>query len=191
MNALPYGSLSPTITFYKHPNETVVLSESVPLCVSVEAVKEELPVYDDISDVLIERKIRSSQRAIEDFLNRDTVKRERESLWTRPQRIISLPYGIHEIIEVKQQFDRDADFVITTDYTVHGLEYLSIQLDFLYPTKVRYNSGDDEVEDIFQEAVIQQTSYYFKNRNDPNEAEPTSINGLTQSTMNLLTNYVR
>lgn len=189
MNSLPYGSISPTFTFHKWPNETASLTEA-PLCVSVPEVRSELPVYDTISDALISRKISAAQRAVEGFLNRDTTLRERRSLWVRPQRTISLPYGPHEILQVEQQLQPGVAFTNITDYKVIGMDYLEIQLEYLYPTRVRYNSGG-EVDPLFSEAVLQETSFYYKNRNDPNEEQPPLVNGVSAITMNLLSNYVR
>ena len=191
MNSLPYGSISPTITFYRWPNQTEIVSNSVSLCVSVDDAKEELPVYDNASNVAIERKIKSSQFAIEDFTNRDTTQRERRSLWVRPQRVISLPYGPHEILQVEQQLQPGEAFTNITTYKVEGINYLDIILEEQYPTRVRYNSGSNVVADIVKEAVLQETSFYFKNRNDPNEEQPPLKNGVTAITMNLLSNYVR
>lgn len=189
MNSLPYGSLSPTLTFYRWPNSTELTSEVAP-CVSVPEAKAELPVYDDISDLGIHRKILSAQQAVENLVNRDTSKRERRSLWLRPKRVISLPYGVHEILQVEQQTSSGA-FSNITNYEVIGLGYLEVELEALYPTRIRYNSGADHVDPILKEAVLQETSYYFKNRNDPNEQSPEIINGVSAITMNLLSNYIR
>lgn len=191
MNSLPYGSLSPTVTFYRWPNSTQVVSNVVTPCVDVATVKKELPVYDDLSNVAIERKVASAQKAVEDLVNRDTTKRERISLWMRPKRIISLPYGVHEILQVEQQIQSGGEFTNTDDYEVIGLDYLDLRLDYAYPTRVRYNSGNDTVEAIMQEAILQETAFYFKNRNDPNEEQPPIVNGVTAITMNLLANHVR
>lgn len=190
MNRLPYGSLSPTLNFYKYASQTEVIG-SVPLCVIVEDAKNELPVYDNIDNDSIYRKIASAQRAVEDFLNKDTTLRERLSLWIAPQRVIDLPYGKHDILEVSQQIVWDGAFIPTTDYTVTGLDYKSIRLHNQYPTKVSYNSGSETVDDIFKEAVLQETSFYFKHRNDPNATSAETINGLSKVTMNLLSNYRR
>ena len=190
MNSLPYGSLSPTVTFYRWPNSTEVTS-NVTLCVSVADAKAELPVYDNHSNVAIERKIASAQMAVESYVNRDTTVRERRSLWLIPQRVISLPYGVHEILQVEQQLQSNVAFTNTTAYEVIGLDYLSIRLDNLYPTRVRYNSGSNVTPAIMKEAILQETSYYFKNRNDPDEQAPEIRNGVSAITMNLLSNYVR
>lgn len=190
MNALPYGSLSPTITFFRWPNFTETTS-NVNACVSVGEVKDELPVYDNISNVAIERKVLSAQQAVENLVNRDTTKRERVSLWNTPERIISLPYGVHEILQVSQQTQSNGSFINITNYEVIGLDYLQVRLHAQYPTKVRYNSGDNNVSAILKEAVIQETAYYFKNRNDPDEQAPDIVNGVSAITMNLLSNYIR
>ena len=191
MNSLPYGSLSPTVTFYRWPNHTETISNVVGLCVSIDDAKEELPVYDNISNVVIERKIASAQRAVEDLVNRDTTLRERRSLWLTPKRVISLPYGIHKILQVEQQLQPGAEFTNITDYEVIGLEYLDVKLESAYPTRIRYNSGSSNVSSIMAEAVLQETSFYSINRNDPNESQPPIINGVTAITMNLLSNHVR
>jgi len=191
MNTLPYQSLSPTITFYKYAQQTEVLSNVVSLAVTVAEAKEELPVYDDLSDTLIQRKIASAQRAVEEFLNKDTTVRLRRSLWLTPQRLIELPYGVHDIQLVEQQEFFDASFIETTDYHEVGLDFKSIRLEYMFPTRVTFSSGNNNVEDIFKEAILQEVSYYFKNRNDPNETAPETVNGLSLVTQNLLANYRR
>lgn len=191
MNTLPYHSLSPTITFYKYAQQTEVLSNVVSLAVTVAEAKEELPVYDDLSDAIIQRKIASAQRAVEEFLNKDTTVRLRRSLWLTPQRLIELPYGVHDIQLVEQQEFFDASFIETTDYHEVGLDFKSIRLEYMFPTRVTFISGNNNVEDIFKEAILQEVSYYFKNRNDPNETAPETVNGLSLVTQNLLANYRR
>lgn len=190
MNSLPYGSLSPTVTFFRWPNSTEILS-NVNACVTIAEAKEELPVYDNSSNVAIERKILSAQQAVENLVNRDTTERERRSLWLQPSSVISLPYGVHEILQVEQQTQSNGAFSNVTDYEVIGLDYLHIRLRGLYPTRIRYNSGSNTVSSIMKEAVLQETSYYFKNRNDPNEQSPEIVNGVSAITMNLLSNYIR
>lgn len=190
MNDLPYGSLSPSVTFFRWPNSTELLSEVSP-CVSIPEAKAELPVYDDISDLGIQRKILSAQRAVENLVNRDTTKRERRSIWLQPSPVISLPYGVHEILQVEQQTQSNGAFSNITSYEVIGLGYLQVKLQALYPTRIRYNSGADHVDSMLKEAVLQETSYYFKNRNDPNEQSPDIVNGVSAITMNLLSNYIR
>lgn len=191
MNALPYGYLSPTITYYKYAQQTETLSNVVDLAVSIEQAKEELPVYDDVSDDIIARKIASAQRAVEEYLNKDTSYRLRRSLWLTPQRLIEVPYGKHVIVSVEQQTEFGGEFVTTERYKEIGLDYKSLLLEAQYPTRVTYDSGGGSVDEIFKEAILQEVSYYFKNRNDPNESAPETLNGLSLVTQNLLANYRR
>lgn len=192
MNHLPSGTLSPTITQYVWPNHTKVIGQVTP-CVGVEQVKKELPVYDDFSDESIDRKVLSAQTRIEAFVNRDTTIRTRQSLWVVPARIIHLPFGKHEIEKVEQQTQFDGDYIETEQYSVIGDEFLSLVLQSQYPTRITYKSGysSGDIDSIFIEAVVQETAYYFKNRNDPDEAPPLTYAGLSEITLNLLSGEVR
>lgn len=187
---LNHASISPTITHHKYAQQTETLGDTT-LSVSIEEAKEELPVYDNISDQAIYRKIASAQRAIEDYVNIDTTIRTRRSLWLTPQRVIELPYGVHEILTVEQQLHPGDAFAPIENYRVLGLEFKSLVLELLYPTRVTYVSGKIPVDDILREAILKEVSYYFKNRNDPNEVAPATLNGLSMITVNLLANHRR
>lgn len=186
MNHLPYYSISPTVTFHRYPYQTKIVGV-VQACVEIDAVKGELPVYDDNSDSLLARKILSVQYAIERYINRDTTLRQRVSLWSHPERRIKLPFGPHVITEVRQEINGVLQVV---EYTEQGLEYKEIVLNGRYPTQVTYTSGHASVPEYLQDAVIQEVAFYFKNRNDPNEAMAESKGGLSLPTLNLLASHV-
>ena len=186
MTYLPYYSISPTLTFHRYPYQTKIEGE-VEACVTINDVKGELPVHDNNSDSLLTRKILSVQHAIERYINRDTTLRQRVSLWILPERRIKLPFGPHVITGVEQEIDGEFKSV---DYTEQGGDYKEIVLNSRYPTRVTYNSGHETVPEFLQDAVIQEVAFYFKNRNDPNEAMAESKGGLSLPTLNLLSSHV-
>jgi hypothetical protein len=179
---LPYGSLSPTRTFQVSPLETITIG-SVPVVVSMQEIKTALPVYDNQSQTYLGTLLPSAQRRVEDYIGQDTSVRQRQSLWTLPAREIRLPYGKH-VVELVEQYIGE-EWVEVTDYKIIGLEFLSIRLDKLYPTRVTYQSGGGYPADM-KAAIIAEVSWHFKNRNDPNEVSAPVKSGLSEPARNIL-----
>jgi len=166
------------------------------LAVSVADVKAELPVYDSNSDDQIERKIRAVQTMIEKYINRDTTSRSRIAYWASPQEIIALPYGPHTIVQVEQRLTPKDTYVVQVvdeDYWVldSSLDYLQIQLSKIYNTRITFTSGSATVDDVVQEAIIQEVAFQFKNRNDPDLTIPQTMGGLSVPTYNMIKNLIR
>ena len=195
MRALQYGTLSPTRTFTKDP-VFCDMTTTPALAVSVADVKAELPVYDSNSDDQIERKIRAVQTMIEKYINRDTTSRSRIAYWASPQEIIALPYGPHTITTVEQRLtpkDTYVAQVVDEDYWVldSSFDYLQLQLSKIYNTRITFTSGSASVDDVVQEAIIQEVAFQFKNRNDPDLTIPQTMGGLSVPTYNMIKNLIR
>jgi len=195
MRALQYGTLSPTRTFTKDP-VFCDMTTTPSLAVSVADVKAELPVYDENSDDQIERKIRAVQTMIEKYINRDTTSRSRIAYWASPQEIIALPYGPHTIVQVEQRLTPKDTYVVQVvdeDYWVvdTSLDYLQLQLSKIYNTRILFTSGSATVDDVVQEAIIQEVAFQFKNRNDPDLTIPQTMGGLSVPTYNMIKNLIR
>jgi hypothetical protein len=47
------------------------------------------------------------------------------------------------------------------------------------------------VEDVVQEAIIQEVAFQFKNRNDPDLTIPQTMGGLSVPTYNMIKNLIR
>jgi len=182
IESLQYGSLSPTRVFQVNPIETITIGP-VPVVVSMQEMKTALPVYDNQSQTYLETLLPSAQRRVEDYINRDTSVRQRQSLWTQPERTIRLPYGKHDIELVEQYIGEE--WVEVTDYKIIGLHFLSLRLNALYPTRVTYQSGGDYPADM-KTAIIAEVSWHFKNRNDPNEVSAATRSGLSEPARNIL-----
>lgn len=188
--ALQFGSLSPTVTFSRHPDETVITDEGTfPTPVIVNQVRPFLPVYDNDSDLIIQGIMEAVTRKIERFIRRDTTPRTRQSLYQYPQRIIDIPYGPHSDIVV-EQYVNDA-WVAVTSPIITGLQRKSIVLEYAYPTRVTCTSGFEQCPSDIVQAILQETAFQYKNRNDPNEVMPETKHGLSIPTVNLLTGYAR
>ena len=195
MRALQYGTLSPTRTFTKDP-VFCDMTTTPSLAVSVADMKAELPVYDENSDDQIERKIRAVQTMIEKYINRDTTSRSRIAYWASPQEIIALPYGPHTIVQVEQRLTPKDTYVVQVvdeDYWVvdTSLDYLQLQLSKIYNTRILFTSGSATVDDVVQEAIIQEVAFQFKNRNDPDLTIPQTMGGLSVPTYNMIKNLIR
>jgi hypothetical protein len=184
-----YGSLSPTITLDKYPSEIIVTS-SVTQAVTVDEVKVVLPVYDNQTLTFIEMLIPSVQRRIEDYVNRDTTLRTRMALWSNPDPIIILPYGVHGNVSYVERYE-DGHWVDYEDYEVYGLNYKYLDIKKTGKSvRVSFQSGGGNYEEMKQ-AILQEIAYQFKNRNDPNEAPAVSKSGLSIPTLNILAGIVR
>lgn len=188
--SLPFGSLSPTITPSKYANESIVENDNEsPSAVTLQQVKQYLPVFDTNSDDLIQGILDGVVKQVERYINRDVVERERVSLWNLPAQVIKLPYGPHREIVVEQHIDGEWQVIPETEYDVIGLQRKQIRLHYGYPTKVSCLSGFEQTPSDIQQAIINETAFQFKNRNDPNEVQAETKFGLSIPTLNLLSSY--
>jgi hypothetical protein len=181
IEALQVGSMSRTLTFQVLPLETRIIGLYAN-AVTMQEAKTALPVYDSQSQTLLEALIPACQRRVEDYVNRDTTTRVRQSLWTTPDVIIRLPYGKHQIT-LFEQYVND-EWVESTDYETIGLDFLRVKLRSLRPTRITYNSGGEYPIEM-KAAILAEINYHFKNRNDPNESAPASM-GLSIPAKNIL-----
>lgn len=196
MRNLQYGSLSPTRTYTAHPNYCEYTT-SITLAVTVDQAKAELPVYDTQSDAQIQRKIFAVQTMIERYINRDATPRTRIAYWSLPQEVIYLPYGPHlSTITVKQRPSSRDDYETKTvdeDYWIvdDTLQFKAIELSKQQPTQVTFISGPGSVSEQLQEAILQEVSFQFKNRNDPDLEPPEMVGGISRVTYNMIKNLIR
>jgi hypothetical protein len=210
-------SLSPTITYQIRPIQVSVLSYSLltdaqgniitdpqgtfitedqvdtpTSAVTSAQVKTMLPVYDNQSATIISRLITSVQRRIEDYIDIDATLRTRMAWWSVPARRIELPYGTHgDILSVQRYNVHTNAWEDYTDYRVFGLDYKVLELgNNGHQIRVTFKSGSKLNEQLNQ-AILQEISYQFKNRNDPNMEPALTHAGLSIPTLNILTGIVR
>lgn len=190
IKSLQFGSLSPTLTPSKYASESVIVDSSDILTpVTITQVKPFLPVYDSNSDLVIQGIIDAVTKQIERFINRDTTERQRISLWNFPEREIMLPYGPHKTIVVEQYFNGDWHEIEAGNLLILGLDRKRIQLHYAYPTRVTCTSGFVECPADIMQAILQETAFQYKNRNDPNEVQAETKFGLSVATLNLISSY--
>lgn len=190
IESLQFGSLSPTITPSKYANESAVIpSDGLLVPIAGADVKPFLPVYDSNSDYIIRGIIDGVTKKIERFINRDTTERVRVSLWALPEREIKLPFGPHKNIVVEQYVNDEWQEVNSDEFVVFGIERKSIRLHYAYPTKVTCTSGFEECPADVKQAIMQETAFQFKNRNDPDEVQAATKLGLSIPTLNLISSY--
>ena len=72
-----------------------------------------------------------------------------------------------------------------------SFDYLQIQLSKIYNTRITFTSGSATVDDVVQEAIIQEVAFQFKNRNDPDLTIPQTMGGLSVPTYNMIKNLIR
>lgn len=196
MRYLLRDSISPTYTFSASPDVCEVTSNSIAMAITVDDVKDYALIYDNESDTAIENQIKATQSKIERFVNRDSTVRNRVALWALPQEIIEIPYGVHSNIVVYQRLSEADDWELKTediDYYVidSATKYKSIRLKQLTQTKITYTSGSATIDPEMKQAIIQEVTFFFKNRNDPDARVAETRNGISLATYNLLTGYIR
>lgn len=189
IDALQFGSLSPTITPSRVADQTTTEfgALQLPSPATLSEVKPFLPVYDDNSDVLIQGIIDGVTKKIERFIRLDTTERTRISEWFLPQRLIDIPYGFHSDIVVEQYVGDEWRTV--ENPIIIGLTKKSVRLHYGYQTRVTCTSGFADCPADIVQAIIQEVSFQYKNRNDPNEVQPETRNGLSIPTINLISHY--
>lgn len=187
ISTLQFGSLSPTITLKKYPVETVQVTQPFP-AVPYKQIKEALPLYDNNSDLLLQGILLGVTAKIERLIDLDTTKRERVSVWDSPAPIICLPFGPHEDLVIEQY--EHGHWKVATDVEIMGIAKKRVKLQYLYPTRISYTSGHEDVPDLIQAAIVQEVSFQYKNRNDPDEVQPDTKHGLSIPTVNLLDGYM-
>jgi len=194
MNGLQYGSLSPTRRFDTYPSEPPELLEG-----GADRVVKEFdafqffPIYDNAEndENLVYDTLLGAQTLIEGLIDYDCTRKKLQAYWQNPDFYIRLT-GNNQVIEKVEQYQNDS-WVEITNYKTFGKTKVVVQLDYLYQTRITYVSGFDENKcptDI-KNAIIQQASYMYKNRNDPNQAQAEVKGGLCIPARTSLTNYLK
>jgi hypothetical protein len=177
-------------------DEVTIPNEAWP--VTVGEAMTFLRVYDQQDPTTIGDLIEACSMQVERVIQRDTYRRTRQSYWGDYLGQVWLPYGIHgDVLEVKAVTEDGVDTVLTegVDYRVYRTNFKIIDL-LQYKGRqlyVTYESGylPGECPAAIRMAILQEVSFQYKNRQDPNLGSGISYNGLTLEAMHLLQPYKR
>jgi hypothetical protein len=185
-----YDSLTGAVAFQYAPDDTLVVSTDSNAVVSLSEAKNVLRVNQDEDDSYITGLIEATTEQIERYIRRDVVGKTRKSHWTRPAYLISLPYGPHgNVVSVQSICDNVTTNV--TDYRVIGLEYKRIVLnEAVCQVEVTYESGFTVAPATVKNAVLQEVSFQYKNRQDPDAPRMVSVDGLSLESRQLLYTFL-
>lgn len=184
-----YGSLTGSRTFSMFASQTKVLSTPNTIAVKLEVVKNALRKSNDADNEHILMLLRGVVEQIENYCQLDFSAKSRRSLWTNPSQELVLPFGVHDTITSVVAIDSDAERTTLTsaDYKVFGDDFKNIMLNRqYYNVEVTHSSGYVTAPNAVQAAIIQELSFQYKNRNDPNMGRIVSVNGLTLEARHLL-----
>lgn len=190
LRARQYGSLTGSRVFTRYATGTKVLTEPSDLAVPLALMKDVLRKYDSNDDAHITLLIKAVTEQVERYCGYDFRPKERLSYYLYPKPDISLPRGPHATItEVKAINELGDETVLTLDedYYVDGFQQFDLRLRrYYHALEIEHSSGYENIPDAVQEAIIQEVSFQYKNRNDPNMGRVTSVNGLTLEARHLL-----
>jgi hypothetical protein len=87
----------------------------------------------------------------------------------------------------------DTTLVSGTDYVVEGMDYKEIRFYNKTGGQIlaTYVTGYTTCPDAIRGAILQELSFQYKNRQDPNTPSRTSVNGLSLEARHLLLPYMR
>lgn len=191
--------LSPPRENRNTPDETKVLETIDPydIVLSLDEVKTQLPVNHDNYNVKISRLMRSVTDQIQDYIGQDFLKKRVKSYWRNTPRYAKLARGPHgdilsvTVIDVTGQ---ERTLEQGKHFKVRGMQRKELY-DFEYHGQlfVEYESGVDNKEIISRvtDAVLQELSLQFKNRQDPDSPPMTSVNSLSLEARHLLSGLIR
>lgn len=200
-----YDSLTGSWTPQRFPSQTKIVSVIGELPLTLLQVKDFLRVSDasgDFSDsyddAYIDLMLTGVTDQVERYIGIDTYLKSRQSYWERVGGWVQLPYGPHTTISAVVSIDDDGNeqtLVFGSDYTVSGMDYKKIHF-IQFPNRylrVTYTSGyaNNECPFAISAAVMQEISFQYKNRQDPNTPSRISVNGLSLEARQLLLPYMR
>lgn len=193
-NYYTHHPLSPSRENRGIPNQTEVveLIEGATPILSRDDVKEFIPVRHDQYNVTIDRLIRSVTEQVESYIRHDVVQKTIRSYWRLTPRKAILTRGPHSAV-TSVTIDGD---VLTggEDYTVSGMKYKTVEgFKTTGETLIEYTSGyaPDKIPPQIPDAILQEISLQFKNRQDPDTPAMTSVHLLSLEARHLLSSLIR
>jgi hypothetical protein len=175
-----------------------VLEDYKNYAVNVNDAMTFLRVYDNQDPDSIFMLIEAASEQVEKYVQRDTYTRVRQGYWDNYGAQIWLPYGPHgDVTEVKAVTTDGIETVLqvgtqyrvsrTTWKIIDILERKGEQLFVTYESG--YSAGT--CPQAIRAAILQEVSFQYKNRQDPNQTAGLSLGILTVESMHLLTPYKR
>lgn len=190
LRARQYSSLTGSRVFQRYAANSKVLTVPNTLAVSLSLVKEVLHKYDTADDAHITLLIKAVTSQIERYCGYDFRPKTRRSYWLYPKPVIELPNGPHSNVSNVKAIDEQGNEQALTqddDYYIDGQELYKLRFNqYYHALEVEHDSGYAQVPDAVQGAIVQEVSFQYKNRNDPNMGRVTSVNGLTLEARHLL-----
>lgn len=177
----PYGrSLSPVPESSEYP-DSVVIPDGSP-CISVKALTDYLQLDIEEETEMLNNLIASAQDNCETFLDVCSTKREAKAQYLRPGNELILPRGPHKVLSIEV----DGEALGPNDYDINGLEFLTV-LPYVHgKTTVTFEVGCAVTPGAFIMAVIEEATFRYKNRNDPEVMAAETKSGLSLNTYNAL-----
>ena len=192
MNGMQYGSLTGTPRYQFYPQESRVTNITNYSPLDSNYVDEFLRVHDDIDSAYIASLIKGVTYQVESYCGIATTPRTMQSYWQYPKQMISLPIKPISAINTVTKISSDGtetNLVLNTDYTVTGMnvKYIHLKVD-CYALRVTYQAGyeTNSCPDAVQDAIVQEISLQYKNRQDSSQPSRTSVNSLSIEARHLL-----
>lgn len=192
------GTLTGVYNPQKWPSQCEVTTANEAWPVSVGEAMTFLRVYDQQDPDTISMLVEGVSVQVERAIQRDTYIRTRTAYWDMYGGQVWLPYGPHgTVTQVKAITREGVETVLTegVDYRVYRttfkiidiLQFKGEQLEVVYESG--YGAG--ECPQAIRAAILQEISFQYKNRQDPDLGSGISYNGLTLEAMHLLQPYKR
>ena len=192
MDRLQLGSLSGLPRYQFWPQETVVTNITNVTPLDTNTAKEFLRIYDDLDEAYVTSLIKGVTDQVERYCALATTPRTVQSYWIYPKTTVALPIRPVQSISNVVSIDRDGnetELVAGTDFTTTGLKYKGISLKAsAYSLKVTYQAGyeTNACPNAIIDAIMQEVSLQYKNRQDSNQPSRTSVNSLSLEARHLL-----
>jgi hypothetical protein len=187
-----YNSLTGTPRYQFYPQESRVIAVGSLSPLQEAYVDEFLRVHDDIDQTYIASLIKGVTNQVEAYCGLATTPRTMQSYWQYPKQLISIPVkpvsSVTSVVKISHD-GTESTLVSGTDYTVTGMNniYIHLKVD-CYALRVTYEAGfaDGQCPDAIQDAIVQEISLQYKNRQDSNQPSRTSVNSLSLEARHLL-----
>lgn len=191
-DALQFGSLSGAPRYQFYPQETVVTNITNVSPLDSNIVDEFLRVHDDIDSTYIASLIKGVTDQVEKYCGIATTPRSMQSYWKYPKSVIALPIkpvqSITNVVKINSD-GTEEELVVGTGYATSGIKAIQLILKTgCYALRVNYEAGytDGACPDAIQDAIYQEISLQYKNRQDSNQPSRTSVNSLSVEARHLL-----
>lgn len=198
LQARQYGSLSGTPLIQALPTQVVVVTGASNQVVTTEEMKLFIGnVNNAVYNNLIDALILAVTAQIERITKYDLQPKVRKAYYPNAGYNLQLPYGIHgEVTEVKAIDEDGAETALVEDvnYYVEGMSLKTVRLTNNVHGRyftVEFESGFEECPPELKQAVIQQVSMQYKNRQDPTVPLRMMENGLCPEAYSLVKSFAK